>query len=109
LQNAQSTNRPSVILYDRGLLDVAAYLPPDKWEAVLNHNQWLRDGFLGVIERYDLILHLVTAADGAESYFHSAKRVSALSWLVCMLCILIENFVRSLVGSIKLVCFHFAE
>mmetsp|Transcript_23655 Transcript_23655/g.75437 ORF Transcript_23655/g.75437 Transcript_23655/m.75437 type:complete len:324 (+) Transcript_23655:1-972(+) len=66
---ARSTGRPSVILYDRGLLDVAAYLPRALWNNVLNYNQWVRDGMLGVLERYDLILHLVTAANGAEKHF----------------------------------------
>uniref|UniRef100_A0A7S2S009 NadR/Ttd14 AAA domain-containing protein n=1 Tax=Mucochytrium quahogii TaxID=96639 RepID=A0A7S2S009_9STRA len=68
---AQSTGRPSIILYDRGLLDVAAYLPRNLWHNILNYNQWLRDGMLGVLERYDLILHLVTAANGAHKYYHS--------------------------------------
>lgn len=66
---ARSTGRHSVILYDRGLLDVAAYLPRALWPRVLNFNQWVRDGMLGVLERYDLIVHLVTAADGAPEHF----------------------------------------
>jgi hypothetical protein len=66
---ARSTGRPSVLLYDRGLLDVGAYLPPALWQDVLNFNAWVRDGMLGVLDRYDLIVHLVTAAAGAERHF----------------------------------------
>lgn len=73
---AQSTGRKSVIIFDRGLLDVAAFLPPEMWSQVLNHNQWLKEGFLSVIDRYDLIIHLVTAAQGAEKVFEKLDRVS---------------------------------
>ena len=41
---ASSTGRDSIILYDRGLLDVAAYLPCSLWPRVLNYNKWIRDG-----------------------------------------------------------------
>lgn len=66
---AKATGRPSVIIYDRGLLDVAAYMPRALWPEVVNYNQWLRDGLLSVLDRYDLILHLTTAAAGAEKHF----------------------------------------
>ena len=63
---AKSTGRPSVIFYDRGVLDVHAYLPKDKWDAILKRNDWTGEMFA---TRYDMILHLVTAADGAEVGF----------------------------------------
>lgn len=69
VQIAQSTGRPSVILYDRGLLDFAAYTPQEKWAQVMNHNQWICDGILHCATKYDLILHLETAARGAEHAF----------------------------------------
>lgn len=74
-QIARSTGRPSVIIYDRGLLDFAAYVPPDKWSSIANHTQWICDGVLHCVTKYDLILHLETAARGAESQF---KRGSEL-------------------------------
>jgi len=67
---ARSAGRPSIILYDRALPDVAAFIPPELWPRVLNFNPWVRDGLLSVLDRYDLILHLVTAADGAEPYYY---------------------------------------
>merc|ERR1712137_1081661 len=74
---ATSSGRPSLILYDRGLLDVAAYVPRDLWSDVLYHNQWLRDGMLGVLQhgRYDLILHMVSAAVGAEKHYQARKEM----------------------------------
>ena len=38
---ARSTNRPSVLIHDRAVLDVKAYMPVDVWEAVLKRNKWL--------------------------------------------------------------------
>jgi len=63
---AKSTGRPSVVICDRGVLDVAAYLPEEKWLEVLKANNWSRQQFLA---RYDMVLHLVSAADGAESFY----------------------------------------
>ena len=57
------TDQSVVILIDRGLLDGSAYTSKDNWQCImddLNCNVvMLRDN------RYDGILHLVTAADGA--------------------------------------------
>lgn len=63
---AASTGRPSVIVLDRGLMDPAAYLPQDQWTNILKKNNFSEDDFMS---RYDLVLHLVTAADGAESHY----------------------------------------
>jgi CYTH domain-containing protein len=64
---ARGTGRPSVLLCDRGAMDVSAYLPPEAWTALLNERDWsvvgLRD------RRYEAVIHLVTAADGAEAFY----------------------------------------
>jgi hypothetical protein len=55
--------QPVVILIDRGLLDGSAYVSQNNWQALLDdlgcNVVMLRDN------RYDAVLHLVTAADGA--------------------------------------------
>ena len=68
-QIAQSTGRPSVIVFDRGLLDFAAYTPTEKWGLIMNHNQWICDGILNCAAKYDLVLHMESASVGAESHF----------------------------------------
>lgn len=59
--------KPSVILCDRGLMDGRAYLDDEAWQLLLDEQNWnhvmLRD------KRYDSVLHLVTAADGAEQWY----------------------------------------
>lgn len=64
---ASAASRPSVLLCDRGAMDGRAYMSPDQWEAMLGENGWdpvtLRDG------RYDLVIHMVTAADGALAFY----------------------------------------
>jgi hypothetical protein len=56
-----------VILIDRGLLDGSAYVSRPEWQALcddLNMNiVSMRDN------RYDAILHMVTAADGASKFY----------------------------------------
>jgi hypothetical protein len=77
---AQSSGRHSVVVFDRGLLDVKAYLPPHHWHEVLKRGfefewipkfslskgQWQELDFLN---RYDSVIHLVTAANGAEKHY----------------------------------------
>lgn len=57
-------NKPSIILCDRGVMDPYAYMSEESWQIILDEQGWspvnLRD------KRYDAVLHLVTAADGAE-------------------------------------------
>lgn len=61
-----SSNDNIIILYDRGILDNRAYLTPEEFKKIaLEANIKEAD----IIPRYDLVLHLVTAADGAvEAY-----------------------------------------
>lgn len=64
---AKASNKPSIILCDRGAMDTKAYLDDNMFQALLDYNGWtvtsMRDS------RYDCIIHLVTAAIGAESYY----------------------------------------
>lgn len=58
-------NGPVVILHDRGLMDGKAYVEDIVWEAIVEQNyneSQLRD-------QYDAVIHLVTAANGAEDFY----------------------------------------
>ncbi len=61
------TDQPVLIVCDRGTLDISAYLSPAQWQQITQA--------VGVTpsqlceERYDAVLHLVSAADGAEQYY----------------------------------------
>ena len=62
-------DQPVVLLIDRGLLDGSAYVSEDIWADLMNdlgtNTIRLRE------DRYDGILHLVTAADGAPEFYAS--------------------------------------
>ena len=64
---AINSGYPCVVLMDRGVMDGSAYCTPQVWKAILNETGWttiqLRD------RRYDVVCHLVTAADGAEEFY----------------------------------------
>lgn len=63
-----------VILIDRGLLDGCAYLSEKNWQAIIDD---LGCNFLILRDsRYDGILHLCTAADGAEKFYASLNNES---------------------------------
>jgi len=63
-----------VILCDRGVMDGAAYMTKPMWQALLDETGWsnsqLRD------KRYDMVLHLITAADGAKEHYNTNSNES---------------------------------
>jgi len=64
---AKSSSHPSVVICDRGTMDSRAYMDADDWDILLDEYSWktvdLRD------RRYDAVIHLVTAAIGAEKFY----------------------------------------
>lgn len=72
-----AAGRKAVVLCDRGALDAKAYVTPEMWAEILAHGTeggWdedlLRDS------RYDGVVHLVTAAIGAESHYTLANNAA---------------------------------
>ena len=61
-----SLNKPAVIIQDRGLMDAAAFVSEELWQAILDQNRFttvfLRD-------HYNAVIHITTAADGAEEFY----------------------------------------
>lgn len=68
---AQSYGDKAIIICDRGAMDISAYMKPQIWNQITQDvgtsTQELRD------RRYDAVLHLVSAADGAEEYYTTAN------------------------------------
>lgn len=56
----------AVVLLDRGLMDNAGYLPDDELDMLLSERGMTR---ADAYARYDTVVHLVTAAIGAEKFF----------------------------------------
>ncbi|MBO4719508.1 MAG: AAA family ATPase [Prevotella sp.] len=70
---AEVCTRPVLVVCDRGTLDISAYIKPEEWEEITamcgtNSNE--------LLERYDAVLHLVSAADGAEQYYTTATNAT---------------------------------
>ena len=69
LQMAKSVKQPVLIVCDRGAMDISAYMNPVLWNQIISdvkmNNEMLRS-------RYDAVLHLVSAADGAEQFYTTA-------------------------------------
>ena len=63
----------SVIICDRGACDVAAYMPTDLWHETLASVGTTQQALL---DRYDIVCHLVTAADGAEAFYTTANNLT---------------------------------
>jgi hypothetical protein len=76
LKIASSTGRTSVILFDRGLCDFSAFVPRESWEQVIMADEWTASAFTNILDRYDLILHLQSAALGAEKFFTTSTRLN---------------------------------
>lgn len=57
----------TIVLCDRGVMDLQFFGPDENWQYILAEHDWniinLRD------RRYDAIIHLVTSADQAVEYY----------------------------------------
>lgn len=70
---ASLSDDPTIILFDRGEMDNAAYVAPHLFEAMLEEEG------LSVVEvrdTYDMVLHLVTAAEGAAHAYTLANNTA---------------------------------
>ncbi len=68
---ATKCDKPVLIVCDRGTMDISCYLSEEAWEAIMIETGvntiGLRDS------RYDAVLHLVTAANGAEEFYTTSN------------------------------------
>ena len=68
----QYTNDNVIIIYDRGILDNKAYINDEEFKEVLNYISYNKNKKIyeeDLLDRYDMVIHLVTAADGkSEAY-----------------------------------------
>ena len=70
---AEVCTKPVLIVYDRGAMDISAYIQPEEWEEITKMAGTDPDALRG---RYDAVLHLVSAADGAEQYYTTATNAT---------------------------------
>ena len=70
LMARECTERPCIIVCDRGAMDISAYMEPSVWDAITAE---VGTSTPQLRQRYDAVLHLVSAADGAEQYYTTAN------------------------------------
>ncbi len=70
MKMAQTIQSPSVIICDRGTMDISAYMEPETWEKITGACD---TSTAKLRARYDAVLHLVSAADGAEKYYTTSN------------------------------------
>ena len=73
MKMAQACKAPAVIVCDRGTMDISAYMKPDTWQEITKAVGTSTPQLRG---RYDAVLHLVSAADGAEQFYTTSNNVS---------------------------------
>ena len=66
---AETCTKPSFVVCDRGTLDISAYISPEMWQELCDKCHASTNQLRS---RYDAVLHLVSAADGAEQYYTTA-------------------------------------
>ena len=73
MRMAEVCTKPTLIVCDRGTMDISAYMTPEMWEDITSKSN-TNSGELR--SRYDAILHMVSAADGAEQYYTTATNAT---------------------------------
>ena len=72
-QLAEVCSKPVLIVCDRGALDISAYITPEEWDEI---TAMAGSDAGALMKRYDAVLHLVSAADGAEQYYTTATNAT---------------------------------
>lgn len=70
MRMAQECTKPCIIVCDRGAMDISAYMSPETWNQI---TRAVGTSTPELHERYDAVLHLVSAADGAEQYYTTSN------------------------------------
>lgn len=73
MKMAQACKAPAVIVCDRGTMDISAYMNPETWQEITKAVGTSTPQLRG---RYDAVLHLVSAADGAEQFYTTSNNAS---------------------------------
>ena len=66
---AETCTKPTFVVCDRGTMDISAYIAPEMWKDITGKCGTCSNELRS---RYDAVLHLVSAADGAEQYYTTA-------------------------------------
>lgn len=69
-QAAAEIDAPSIIICDRGLMDDKAYVTEEEFKKLMKE---IGTTQFDLFNRYDLVMHLVTAADGKEEFYTTAN------------------------------------
>eukprot|EP00935_MAST-01C_sp_MAST-1C-sp1_P000284 g284.t1 len=72
-QLAENAGGKVVILNDRGLMDSKFFAGDEDFEDILTNNGWTEELLL---DRYDMVIHLVSAAIGAEAFYTTEGNVA---------------------------------
>lgn len=67
---AKTIKKPTIIVCDRGTMDISAYMNNEMWQEIISGLGITSDTLRS---RYDAVLHLVSAADGAEQFYTTAN------------------------------------
>lgn len=70
---AETCQKPVLIVCDRGTLDISAYISQEMWNDI---TEKAGTDTNALRNRYDAVLHLVSAADGAEQYYTTATNAA---------------------------------
>lgn len=63
---SKTGDKPALIVCDRGAIDIAAYFDDETWASLISELSFTKEQLSN--DRYDAIIHLVTVANGAESF-----------------------------------------
>ena len=69
-----SIKKDTIVVADRGCMDARAYVSSDIWQAILDQMDWNPVNLSH--HRYEAVIHMVSAADGAEDFYTSENNAA---------------------------------
>jgi len=68
---SKTGDKPALIVCDRGAIDIAAYFDDETWASLISELSFTKEQLSN--DRYDAVIHLVTVANGAESFYSNSS------------------------------------
>lgn len=70
---AETCVEPCIIVCDRSVMDISTYIAPEMWQELCSS---VGETQQSLLDRYDAVIHLITAADGAEAFYSTDTNVN---------------------------------
>lgn len=89
---AEATGKPTLIINDRGAMDISAYMDPEDWKRLLRETGHTEEELMA---RYKAVFHLCTSAKGAPNSYTLSNNSARMEETLAEAILVDDNLIRA--------------